>query len=684
MGVASAAPQSTTVYVGKIPAGVADSLVRELLNVCGAVKSWKRVMDPESNTPKRFGFCEFADAEGVLTAMRVLDGFRVSDDELLLNVNQATKAYVESYKSTRRISEAEDAAEDARKRTALAEVLARGTTPTGPAVGPSAAPILAPGMGTRVGTPVGTPAAGAEETVPRPGPEPRGGRDGHPPAAESEADAFLSSIAGGGGGGAGTVTVNVPPPPPPPGANATTKTNHGGDGQPGGGYSGLRAPTFVPARDPASQVPEPAPAAVISPPEVHRKVSSGKVSVSSEQQPRGPRGGAAAAARRERAAREREREEREERARDDRQFKTRERHWEREEEERDRQRRRRREKQRDVERERERWLEDDMRPEPEELEAEEAQPGAATPDILERLVGMGPPEWVRDDRERSRRRRYRVREEEADAQDRENEEKERVRAAEEAAAAAAAADAAAAAPPEVDAMDLEGRPPSPITSAMMAAAGTTASAPGAGTSMNGVGGFKKPKKAAGKKLVKASVFAVEEEEDDAPKRTLIPIDYTEEELAAGARPASTMADDDEESPPAVAVAAAAAVTAKLGAVAKDATQVKASTTKSLIESIPTSKQDIFDYQLDWSVYDSANLGESVQRWVTKKVTELLGEEEPSLVEFVVEKAAEHLSASAMVEELEPVLDTEAEPFVIKLWRMLIYETLKAKEAAGGK
>ena len=108
----------------------------------------------------------------------------------------------------------------------------------------------------------------------------------------------------------------------------------------------------------------------------------------------------------------------------------------------------------------------------------------------------------------------------------------------------------------------------------------------------------------------------------------------------------------------------------------------AAKTKSLIESIPTSKADIFAYEIDWATYDAAKLSDSVQRWVNKKVAELLGEEEPSLVEFVVEKAGEHLGAAAMVDELEPVLDTEAEPFVIKLWRMLIYETLKAKE--GGK
>jgi RNA-binding protein 25 len=45
------------------------------------------------------GFCEFDDAEGVLRAMRILDGFPLLGDELLLNVNQATKTYVESYKA---------------------------------------------------------------------------------------------------------------------------------------------------------------------------------------------------------------------------------------------------------------------------------------------------------------------------------------------------------------------------------------------------------------------------------------------------------------------------------------------------------------------------------------------------------------------------------------------------------
>lgn len=37
------APKSTTVYVGKIAPSLDDSVVRQLLEACGPVKSWKRM-----------------------------------------------------------------------------------------------------------------------------------------------------------------------------------------------------------------------------------------------------------------------------------------------------------------------------------------------------------------------------------------------------------------------------------------------------------------------------------------------------------------------------------------------------------------------------------------------------------------------------------------------------------------
>lgn len=40
-------------------------------------RSWKRAEDPETKAPKGFGFCEYQDVEGVLRAIRLLDGLKV-------------------------------------------------------------------------------------------------------------------------------------------------------------------------------------------------------------------------------------------------------------------------------------------------------------------------------------------------------------------------------------------------------------------------------------------------------------------------------------------------------------------------------------------------------------------------------------------------------------------------------
>ena len=71
------AAKSTSVYVGKIASTLDDAALEALLRACGAVKSWNRVTDAETNKPKGFGFCEFEDADGVLRALRLLNGLKV-------------------------------------------------------------------------------------------------------------------------------------------------------------------------------------------------------------------------------------------------------------------------------------------------------------------------------------------------------------------------------------------------------------------------------------------------------------------------------------------------------------------------------------------------------------------------------------------------------------------------------
>ena len=53
-----------------------------------------------------------------------------------------------------------------------------------------------------------------------------------------------------------------------------------------------------------------------------------------------------------------------------------------------------------------------------------------------------------------------------------------------------------------------------------------------------------------------------------------------------------------------------------------------------------------------------------------------GETEAALTEFILTKLASQCTPEALQEEMTAVLDDDAETFVIKLWRMLIFSILK--------
>ena len=113
--------KSTTVYVGKIAATVDDATIKALLEACGAVRSWKRVTDPETQAPKGFGFCEYEDAEGVLRAIRLLHNLSLDGQELLLKCNSTTQKYVDDYKARKAPS---TAPEEERDNAAMEAVMA--------------------------------------------------------------------------------------------------------------------------------------------------------------------------------------------------------------------------------------------------------------------------------------------------------------------------------------------------------------------------------------------------------------------------------------------------------------------------------------------------------------------------------------------------------------------------------
>lgn len=134
-----------------------------------------------------------------------------------------------------------------------------------------------------------------------------------------------------------------------------------------------------------------------------------------------------------------------------------------------------------------------------------------------------------------------------------------------------------------------------------------------------------------------------DDEDDQPQRQLRLLNYSEDELAGSS---GSPADD-----PKAAV-------------------------KRLMDNIPTSRDGVFAYPIKWDVYSPNVLGANITKWVDRKISDLLGENEPTLVSFVMGKLGSNTSPRDLLSQLSEVLDDEAEVFIVKLYRMVIYETEK--------
>merc|ERR1711971_629771 len=101
--------------------------------------------------------------------------------------------------------------------------------------------------------------------------------------------------------------------------------------------------------------------------------------------------------------------------------------------------------------------------------------------------------------------------------------------------------------------------------------------------------------------------------------------------------------------------------------------------KSLIEKIPTDKNDLFAYSIDWDLVDNNLMEKRIRPWVHKKIAEYIGEPEPTLTDFICSKVLAGSEPRAILEDVQMVLDGEAEVFVVKMWRLLIYEIENKKQ-----
>ncbi|VDP18279.1 unnamed protein product [Schistosoma margrebowiei] len=135
------------------------------------------------------------------------------------------------------------------------------------------------------------------------------------------------------------------------------------------------------------------------------------------------------------------------------------------------------------------------------------------------------------------------------------------------------------------------------------------------------------------------------------------------------------------------------------------TEEKKAIIKRIIEGIPTHKRELFAYPIDWDMVDADFVNSRIKPWVDKKIVSYIGEAEATLSSFICDQLLHHnpperiladiamvsitqklviisktfnVACRTFISEVFIVLDEEAEVFVVKMWRLLIYVIAEKK------
>ncbi|AQK52302.1 RNA-binding protein 25 isoform X2 [Zea mays] len=665
----------TAVYVGKIAPTVDNGFLLSLLQLCGPVKSWKRAEDPSNGKPKGFGFCEFESAEGILRATRLLNKLSLDGQELVININDATKEYLKKHVEEKKRAQVKSKDASGDGTTAVAENESSKSVPdesdkeTGDAGDKD-----------------------SDESTKKFGIV----TDEDSQADKDVAEKISSMI---------EQWLKTRPPPPPPPVQPSADSS-GVDKAKNDSADKTDADTVKRAVNETERSETASPDR-----RKDREHDKDKRDKDIERHDRERE--------RERIRRDREKDHKHREV--DRLYRDRLKEWESREREKEYQRYSEKEKEKDREHNRRREI---LKQEDESDEEDNRKRKRRSSSSLED------------------RKRRRQREKEEDLADKIREEEEIAEArrravelqqqADEAAAAAAAAAEESATLMEVDADDEKEtdaqNEPSVVEADNIPSFANSVGAGGLGKENNSEEISMVPshtkqnnnvpvKKLGfgliglGKRTSVPSVFAEEDDENNVDKsiRPLVPIDYNEELQAVQAN-SSTGAN----------VAAAAEFAKRISV--SNSKEEKADTekdrnrrssegrpsderreklhdrekdksksenkkildAKQLIDMIPRTKEELFAYDINWVIYDKNELHERMRPWISKKIIEFLGEEESTLVDYIVSCTKDHVQAEKMLELLQSILDVEAEMFVLKMWRMLIFEIKKVESGLSGR
>ncbi|KAJ0506924.1 putative RNA recognition motif domain, PWI domain, RNA-binding domain superfamily [Helianthus annuus] len=669
LAIAQTEKPMTTIYVGKIASTVDNDFMLSLLQLCGPVKSWKRVPDPTTGALKGFGFCEFESVEGVLRALRLLSKLSIDGQELMLNFDKATKEYLKRFveKKKENSKKATDTEGDAGKEEKTA-------SPKASVDESKEDDINNNNEANKENDDYATFGLVTNEDK----------------EADKEASEKLSGMIE-----ERLKNKPLPPPPPPPqtapdaGGNSTSehpaKSRDGGDTDADG------------ARTEDKKDEE-----MTSKTNENEKLETSSPDRNSKKEER-----------------EREYKIREE----ERRYRGRLKEWETREKEKERARKLEREREKDREQDRKYEIMDQENDDSYSKKRKYRNSGEEREERKRRLR----------EKEEDMEDKVKELEEIAEAKRKEEEEREKQKEQQKHALEILSGnnnnntttngiDNAMV----IDGSLLESRNKAfaqPSTDVEMQHGNETGKITQNGTSddsetrQNNTLG---PKKlgfglvGSGKRTTVPSLF--HEEDEDAQKdkkmRPLVPIDYSTEELQA-VRETTPV-------PPSSNLAAAAEFAKRIGERpdsdrdrsrrahdrsghrdrdhetnrARDETREKEKAktpdnkklldAKQLIDTIPKTKDELFSYPINWVVYDKNGLHERMRPWISKKITEFLGEEETTLVDYIVSSTQEHVTADEMLDRLQSILDDEAEMFVLKMWRMLIFEIKKVETGLAGR
>lgn len=720
-----------TVYVGKIASTVENDFMLSLLQLCGPVKSWKRAQDPTNGTPRGFGFCEFESAEGVLCALRLLSKFNVDGQELVLNVNQATREYLERFvekktESLKKVKETEEEVDNKEESTAVVTK----DEPAKPSVddskkdGDDDSSNKENNDNTAFGIVTEKDREGDQETLKK----------------------LINMIE--------ERLKNKPLPPPPVLAGADSSGNldleihKSKDGDMNVDIAKNDAADDKNDDDTAS---ENKPTSEQGKPETNSPDRSRRLDRNSRERDRERDLKREKERELERFERDRERERvRRERERElkireaELLYKERIKDWENREREKDYHR----QHEKDREKERQHQRRKEIRDQERDSDDDDDDSRKKRRRIEERRRKR-----LREKEEDLADRQKEV-EEIAEAKRRADEEQQRqlqqqlqdeheptpqlqqvINGSEKLPAEESDVDGKATAIEHDDNNNendsvhctetgdgvLNGKNEESIVASEGRQIG---SAPARKLGFGLVG--------SGKRTAVPSVFH-EEEDDDAHKdkkmRPLVPIDYSTEEIQV-VNPTVSVAAPLPPNLVSVAEAVKHGSSANTKEEKHDGERERSKRShdrssqrdrerndedtsrtreenrekilerdrnrdhgpnkmktlenkklldaKQLIDMIPRTKEELFSYEINWSIYDKHELHERMRPWISKKITEFLGEEEASLVDYIVSSTQSHVKASQMLELLQSILDEEAEMFVLKMWRMLIFEIKKVE------